>query len=67
MSGDRGEEQILSLRRELEEALDETREAIRHDTGRIARRVWTVPLIAGGLGLLAALALGKRRSRRGDR
>jgi hypothetical protein len=61
-----GEERIRSLRRELREALEETREAIREDTGRVARRAWTVPLIAGGLGFLAALALSRRARTRRD-
>ncbi|HVS65649.1 MAG TPA: hypothetical protein VMT85_19335 [Thermoanaerobaculia bacterium] len=62
MSGD-GDLQVRKLREELEDALEETRTAIREDTGRIARRAWTVPLIAAGIGFVAALGL-KLRSRR---
>ncbi|HVS15817.1 MAG TPA: hypothetical protein VMV46_17985 [Thermoanaerobaculia bacterium] len=59
------ETRIRTLRQELQEALDETRDAIREDAGRITRRAWTVPLIAGGLGFLAALVISRgRRSRR---
>jgi hypothetical protein len=62
MSG-AGDVRVQRLRAELEEALEETRTAIREDTGRIARRAWTVPLIAAGVGFVLALGL-KVRSRR---
>lgn len=59
-----GDDRVQRLRRGLQEALEETRTAIRQDTGRMARRAWTLPLIAAGLGFVAALGLAARSRRR---
>jgi hypothetical protein len=48
---------IAASRSDLVSALDEAKGALREITGRRSLAGWTAPLVAAGLGLVAAIAI----------
>lgn len=55
---------LLASRQRLEDRLDELRSAVHERTGgRLAKRAWTLPVLAAAVGFSLALWLRRRRRR----